>query len=174
MAGKATVAGETPSISAVGDRCCGCGACAAACPVSCLAMEPDGCGFLHPAYEAGCVGCGRCARVCPVLAVGESDEIASIEWAKAKDDGLRNRSSKMSLMPAARCTAPPSLATAWPSGTFASMMTRVWTPSCAPSTCRARLGQRCTRQWRATCVRAGACSFRASHASAQRCATTSS
>ena len=56
-------------------------------------MEPDGCGFLHPAYESGCVGCGRCAGACPVLTVGEGDESVSVEWAKAKDDGLRNHSS---------------------------------------------------------------------------------
>lgn len=82
-----------PSISVVGDRCCGCGACAAACPVPCLSMEPDACGFVHPAYESGCIGCGRCAKACPVLTVGGRDEAASVSWAKAKDDGLRGRSS---------------------------------------------------------------------------------
>lgn len=34
-----------------------------------------------------------CAKACPVLAVGGKDEAASVSWAKAKDDSLRDRSS---------------------------------------------------------------------------------
>jgi len=84
---------KVPAISTVGGRCCGCGACSAACPVSCLGMVPDACGFVRPTYESGCIGCGRCAKACPVLTVGENDEAVSVSWAKAKDDGLRGRSS---------------------------------------------------------------------------------
>ena len=80
-------------ISAVGERCCGCGVCAAACPASCLSMEPDACGFVRPAYERGCIGCGRCAKACPVLSPGAKDEALKVFWAKAKDDALRERSS---------------------------------------------------------------------------------
>lgn len=82
-----------PSISAVINRCCGCGACAAVCPVSCLVMEPDSCGFIHPKYESGCIGCGKCANTCPVLTIGNEDEAVSVSWAKAKNDKLRERSS---------------------------------------------------------------------------------
>lgn len=82
-----------PSVSIVGDRCCGCGACAAACPVSCIVMNADACGFVRPNYEGGCVGCGRCEKACPVLSVGDCDDEVSVCWAKAKDDNLRDRSS---------------------------------------------------------------------------------
>lgn len=82
-----------PSISIVGKRCCGCSACMAACPVSCLEMKPDACGFIHPTYEDGCIGCGRCAKACPVMTVGNADSSVAVYWAKAKDDDLRNRSS---------------------------------------------------------------------------------
>lgn len=84
---------NTPAISVVGGRCCGCGACAAACPVSCLTMEPDPCGFVRPTYNSGCIGCGKCAESCPVLTVGIEDQVVSVFWAKAQDDGVRNRSS---------------------------------------------------------------------------------
>ena len=84
---------STPSISIVGKRCCGCSACVVACPVSCLELKPDACGFVHPSYENGCIGCGRCAKACPVITVGATDDAAAVYWAKAKDDDLRNRSS---------------------------------------------------------------------------------
>ena len=44
------------------DKCISCGACSAACPVSCIS-EGDG------KYEINadeCLGCGACAGVCPV------------------------------------------------------------------------------------------------------------
>lgn len=49
-------------------RCCGCAACANACPVDCITMELDSEGCEYPtADRSRCVGCGRCERVCPVL-----------------------------------------------------------------------------------------------------------
>ena len=82
-----------PSINVVGNRCCGCGACAASCPVSCLIMEPDSLGFVHPIDTGCCVSCGKCAKVCPVLTIGKEDQVISAFWAKAKDNKLRNHSS---------------------------------------------------------------------------------
>lgn len=84
---------NSPSISVVGRRCCGCGACVATCPVSCLEVELDSCGFVHPAYEGGCIGCGKCAMACPALSSKNEDETQSVSWAKAKDDSMRTRSS---------------------------------------------------------------------------------
>lgn len=49
-------------------RCCGCSACAAACPVGCISMEYDAEGCEYPVVDKDrCVGCGRCERVCRVL-----------------------------------------------------------------------------------------------------------
>lgn len=46
-------------------RCCGCGACAQACPVGAIAMTEDASGFAFPRIdEALCVRCGLCKRVC--------------------------------------------------------------------------------------------------------------
>ena len=51
-------------------RCCGCSACAQACPVQCIAMQEDEEGFLYPQIDkAKCVNCGLCEKVCPILNV---------------------------------------------------------------------------------------------------------
>lgn len=48
--------------------CCGCAACANACPKSCIAMELDAEGCEYPVVDEGaCIGCNKCDRVCPVL-----------------------------------------------------------------------------------------------------------
>ena len=47
--------------------CCGCGACAQACPKSCITMAADEEGFLYPQVRSDlCVGCDICIRVCPM------------------------------------------------------------------------------------------------------------
>lgn len=85
---------KSPRVVSLGDRCCGCGACAARCPKSCIAMEPDDCGFLHPTVDAsGCVGCGACDAVCPALNAPGEDGCEFALWAKAHDVGLLDRSS---------------------------------------------------------------------------------
>lgn len=85
---------EKPRICYLGDACCGCGACAARCPRGCITMATDSYGFLRPMVDAAaCVGCGACEKTCPALVRFSEDEQRTVLWAKAVDDGLRERSS---------------------------------------------------------------------------------
>lgn len=46
--------------------CCGCSACASACPKGAIRMEADGIGFLYPKIDENkCIDCGLCDKVCP-------------------------------------------------------------------------------------------------------------
>lgn len=85
---------KTPKVADLGDACCGCGACAARCPKSCISMQPDAWWFHHPVIDAStCVGCGACDATCPVLNVPGEDVCESALWAKAHDADLLDRSS---------------------------------------------------------------------------------
>ena len=61
-------------------KCCGCGACAMACPKHCLKMKEDKQGFLYPILsDKKCVNCGVCVNVCPVQQPYEKkDKVDSI------------------------------------------------------------------------------------------------
>lgn len=49
--------------------CCGCSACANACPKACITMQADGEGFLYPHVDAAtCIDCSLCEKTCPFLA----------------------------------------------------------------------------------------------------------
>lgn len=89
-----TATEKTPRVASLGAACCGCGACAARCPKSCITMKPDPWGFLNPAIDASmCVGCRACDSVCPALNASGEDGCESALWAKAHDAELLDRSS---------------------------------------------------------------------------------
>lgn len=81
-------------ISVAGGACCGCAACAAACPSGCITMKADGEGFDRPVVDSDkCTGCGLCARVCPVFSERREDDVLSTSWAVARDGELLGRTS---------------------------------------------------------------------------------
>lgn len=57
------------------EDCCGCTACASACPKQAIQMKKDNEGFLYPSVdEKKCVNCGLCKKICPVLKKNEKKE----------------------------------------------------------------------------------------------------
>lgn len=76
------MAEEKLKIENLFERCCGCGACAATCPVGAIKMTAgsDGCAYPVVDHEK-CIGCHRCESVCPALNVRHSDAVEATYWA---------------------------------------------------------------------------------------------
>ena len=54
-----------PKISLSVEDCCGCGACAAICPVTAISFQYNNEGFLYPHVDTSkCIGCLSCEKVC--------------------------------------------------------------------------------------------------------------
>lgn len=76
------------------EDCCGCHACAATCPVSCISMQPDEEGFLYPVTdEDACIACGLCQQVCPVIHTSDSRGTRNVYAVKNNSDEIRKKSS---------------------------------------------------------------------------------
>ena len=96
--GESTAVLSQPKICGLGERCCGCGACAAICPKGCIEMLPDSAGFRRPTVdENACEACGMCERVCPALNKRDRDSSETAWWARSADDELLDESSSGGL-----------------------------------------------------------------------------
>lgn len=76
-------------------QCCGCTACAAICPQSCISIQEDSEGFLYPHIDQEiCVHCGMCETVCPIYAYkSPQDSTPSAYAAVNLDNETRDKSS---------------------------------------------------------------------------------
>lgn len=75
-------------------KCCGCQACANACPKGCITMQADEEGFLYPQIDkASCVNCGLCEKVCPVLHKPSTFPVLQTYAAKHTSSEIKLKSS---------------------------------------------------------------------------------
>lgn len=78
------------------EECCGCSACVAICPISCIKMKETEEGFLYPIIEdmSKCLHCSLCAKVCPMEASREEkNDITALAGYTKNDDVIMNCSS---------------------------------------------------------------------------------
>lgn len=75
-------------------KCCGCGACANACPKGCISMQADEEGFLYPKVDdSRCIKCRLCEKVCPILNKPQSYSVLETYAAKHQSDKIKLKSS---------------------------------------------------------------------------------
>lgn len=77
-----------------GDQCCGCAACAQACPSQALSMIDNEKGFLEPHINLGkCSHCGLCIKYCPIISCESKNSKNPIIFAYSGPKELLNLSS---------------------------------------------------------------------------------
>ncbi len=75
-------------------NCCGCSACASACPKHCITMREDSEGFLYPMVDVDtCINCGLCERVCNELHPFAKRNPMQVLAAVNKNEEIRHKSS---------------------------------------------------------------------------------
>lgn len=78
------------------EDCCGCSACAQACPNSCINMILDEEGFWYPIIDKKkCINCKKCENVCPTKknSINSNERKGAVYISYALDDGIRLQSS---------------------------------------------------------------------------------
>ena len=76
------------------ERCCGCTACEAICPVGAISMRADIEGFLAPFRDEGkCINCYRCHDVCQVFGSKKKSLFTQQYFAAKNEDEVRANSS---------------------------------------------------------------------------------
>ncbi len=77
------------------ENCCGCGACAQACPIECIQMKVDMEGFLYPHVDRNkCVNCHLCEKSCPIISKKETTNNVMASYAAfSKDEDFLKVSS---------------------------------------------------------------------------------
>lgn len=75
-------------------HCCGCEACAQACPKRCISFVEDNEGFRYPNVDVSqCVDCGACEKVCPFISPHEARRPFNLHGAINPDEEVRLQSS---------------------------------------------------------------------------------
>lgn len=81
-------------------QCCGCSACADACPQKTIVMQEDQEGFYYPKIQRElCIECGGCERVCPWKEGENKEELRKFFGVRAKNDELRRTSTSGGAFP---------------------------------------------------------------------------
>lgn len=81
-------------------QCCGCMACADACPKDAIIIETDSEGFKYPKVKQKlCTNCGRCKAVCPLTSGTSGERPRRYFAAQAKDTALRETSTSGAVFP---------------------------------------------------------------------------
>ena len=123
-------------------ECCGCAACANACPVDAIRMEEGKEGFVFPKVDLNtCIQCGKCVKTCPVLEIDRPNRKEPDCRAAYGADEIRKVSSSGAIFTLYFSGAVWS--TVWPStmslrsSTGGSLRWRSSQPSAVPNMCRA-------------------------------------